>query len=204
MNVLPQVSFAEIGLQLLKPEFQKLFGNKQRAMIFDQVEQLIQTYSSVEFSTSEKFTPRQHASFLSSLLATHRKGLPPGTLSAWQSGTTASPPPSRPSSRGPESRRAVPSTGTEHPEHEEQLPSDQNDEVPMSFDDELLGALEVFKDPGYWQSMMMPGYACRRLCSDFAHPDFQAHMGWRKPTTQASDRRSSWRIWEWHWHKLKV
>lgn len=26
------------------------------------------------------------------------------------------------------------------------------------FDDELLGALQVLKTPGYWQTMMMPGY----------------------------------------------
>ena len=131
--------------------------------MFDLIEQLIQTYSSVEIATDDKQTPRQHARFLSSLLSKHRKGLPPGTLVAWQSGTTAS------STRNTGQRQPVPEQSrtetTRLPESEEvpespvdepQTAQDQDTTRSMDFDDELLGALEVFKDPGYWKSMMMP------------------------------------------------
>ncbi|THH27690.1 hypothetical protein EUX98_g6498 [Antrodiella citrinella] len=153
-------------VKLLKPEFAKLFDHKQQRQIFELIEQLIQTFSSIEVATDDKHTPRQHARFLSALLSKYRKGFPPGTLvprHADEGPTSSSNVAVGQAPSGPE--QTTGGSGPSWQEYQESTtyvpdlpgPSLADFDTQMSFDDEFMGALEVFKSPGYWESMMMPG-----------------------------------------------
>jgi len=152
-------------LKLLKPEFAKLVGDKRRFQIFETVEQLIQTYTSVEVATDDQHTPRQQARFLSTLLPKYRKkrgkGVPQGTSASQRAGGSDAGAPTGPGQLIPAADASQLPPGTQdssvYDPSAQELPMAGFD-LPMSFDDDLLGALDIFKNPDYWEGMMMPGH----------------------------------------------
>lgn len=72
-------------------------------------------------------------------------------------------------------------------ENQEPFPMDLGG-FPVNLDDEFLGALEVLKDPAYWESMMIPGYVltyfpqCSLLLACIVH-----RILWPNTTAPASE-----------------